>query len=205
MKTLAYLFVLFFALFNANLAYGIEPQSEEKSPYVLLEAIGNNLFLRIKESNQGERATNAELVEIVEQELVPYIDFNYMALKILNKHLRKLEKAQVKAFSAAIQDHLISTYVKLLAQYNDQQVVFQPGGKSQGKRIVAVKAKIVDPQAPEIDIVFKLRQNKKTKQWLVFDVNAEGISLLDSKRSELSARISQLGFEQVLQQLRSQA
>ncbi len=54
---------------------------------------------------------------------------------------------------------------------------------------------------PTIDLVFKMRQNKKTGQWKAFDMVVEGISLLSSKQAELGKRISKQGVEQVSTEL----
>jgi len=42
-----------------------------------------------------------------------------------------------------------------------------------------------------------MRQNKKTGQWKAFDMVVEGISLLSSKKAELSKKIARQGVEQV--------
>jgi phospholipid transport system substrate-binding protein len=195
-------FIIFVALAaTLSFAHASQQVNDESSPYQVLAEVGEQLFSKIKQANSEQKASKEQLKVIVSEELVPHVDFSYMSLKILNKQLRKLDKSEVKAFIKAMESHLVDTYANLLTQYNDQAVSFQQEGKYLGKKIVAVKAKITQAGAPDIDLVFKLRKNKKTQQWLVFDVNAEGISLLDSKRSEISGRINQVGFEQVLTEL----
>ena len=54
-------------------------------------------------------------------------------------------------------------------------------------------------QVTQLD--FKLRKNKKTGEWKVFDVIAEGISMLDTKRSEFSALIQKKGIDEVIKLL----
>lgn len=66
-----------------------------------------------------------------------------------------------------------------------------------GKKIVAVKTQIINVNNPAIDVVFKMRLNKKTGQWKAFDMVVEGISLLSSKQAELSKRLAKQGVEQV--------
>jgi phospholipid transport system substrate-binding protein len=53
-----------------------------------------------------------------------------------------------------------------------------------------------------IDVAFKVRLNKKTKQWQAFDMVAEGISLLDSKQAELGSIIRQKGLPYVTELLK---
>ena len=56
-----------------------------------------------------------------------------------------------------------------------------------------------------IDVAFKVRLNKKTKQWQAFDMVAEGISLLDSKQAELGSIIRQKGLPYVTELLKSKS
>jgi phospholipid transport system substrate-binding protein len=68
---------------------------------------------------------------------------------------------------------------------------------------VSVATKIVEPNAPEIEMHFKMRQNKRTGQWKAYDLVVEGISLLQSKKAELSRKIQQQGITQVSLELAS--
>ena len=53
-----------------------------------------------------------------------------------------------------------------------------------------------------IDLHFKLRQGKD-QQWKVYDIVAEGISLLSAKQKEIIQRISDVGLEQVITELKN--
>lgn len=50
---------------------------------------------------------------------------------------------------------------------------------------------------PDINVTFKMRMNKKSGEWKVFDMTVEGISLLSSKKLEIEKRISKHGIDQV--------
>lgn len=167
------------------------------SPYNVLESIGNKLFGRIA-ANQQEIKKFPQLMQvIVEEELMPSIDYRYASYRILGKHLRKTSKDQRAKFVDSMRSNLARTYANALIQYNNQQVVFEPEKPINGKKIVAVKTQIIDVNKPTINVVFKMRQNKKTGQWKAFDMVVEGISLLSSKKAELSKRIAKQGVEQV--------
>jgi len=167
------------------------------SPYSVLESIGNKLFGRIA-ANQQEIKKFPQLMQvIVEEELMPSIDYRYASYRILGKHLRKTSKDQRAKFVDSMRRNLARTYANALMQYNNQQVVFEPEKLTNGKKIVAVKTQIIDVNKPTINVVFKMRQNKKTGQWKAFDMVVEGISLLSSIKAELSKKIAKQGVEQV--------
>jgi phospholipid transport system substrate-binding protein len=61
------------------------------------------------------------------------------------------------------------------------------------------------PTSDDIDVAFKVRLNKKTKQWQAFDMVAEGVSLLDSKKAELGSIIRQKGLPYVTELLKNKS
>lgn len=173
----------------------------ESSPYVVLKEVGNNLFTRIAANQKEIKKFPLLMRDIVEEELMPSIDYRYASYKILGKHLKKTTKTQRAEFSEAMRRYLVRTYASALTKYNNQQVIFEADKPTKGKKIVSVKTQIVDLNAPTIDVIFKMRQNKKTGQWKAFDMVVEGISLLSSKQAELSKKIAKQGVEQVTLEL----
>lgn len=173
------------------------------SPYAVLENVGNKLFNRIA-ANQQEIAKFPSLMQsIVEEELMPSIDYRYASFRILGKHLRHTNEAQRSQFVNSMRNYLSRTYATALMQYKDQQVIFEPEKSVADKKIVGIKMQIVELNKPTIDVIFKMRKNKKTGEWKAFDMVVEGISLLSSKEAELSQRIAKQGIEQVSVELAS--
>ena len=66
-----------------------------------------------------------------------------------------------------------------------------------------MRAIVKDPNRPEIKVAFKVRKDSKTNEWGAFDMVAEGISLLDSKRSEFESIIRQDGIQKVIDLMQS--
>lgn len=175
----------------------VENVITQPSPYTVLESVGNKLFSRIAANQQEIKKFPPIMEKIVEEELMPSIDYRYASYRILGKHLRKTNKEQRAKFVESMRRNLARTYANALMQYKNQQVIFEPEKATNGKKIVAVKTQIIDVNRPTIDVVFKMRQNKKTGQWKAFDMVVEGISLLSSKKAELSKKIAKQGVEQV--------
>jgi len=181
----------------------INSLATEVSPYKVINTVGDNLFTRIAENQQEINKFPGLMRDIVDEELMPFIDFKYAAYRILGKHLRKTTKEQRAKFVTSMRSYLVRTYANALSQYKNQQVIFEQERGLKGKKIVSVNTKIIDVNRPDIDIAFKMRQNKKTKQWKAYDMVVEGISLLSSKQAELSQRITKQGVERVSLELAS--
>lgn len=198
MKNLISIFSFIFTLFISASVL-----SAEVSPYKVIESVGNNLFTRIA-NNQQEIEKFPDLMRnIVDEELMPHIDYKYAAYKILGVNLKSTSAEQRDNFVVSMRQYLIRTYANALTQYKNQKVIFEKEKSTEGKNIVSVNTQIIDGNRPTIDIAFKLRKNNKTLEWKAYDMVVEGISLLSSKQAELSRRISQEGIEQVTLELAS--
>lgn len=190
-------------LFIFSVSLAAQTNAKPADPYQTLESVGKNLFTRIA-SNQQELSKFPELMRtIVEEELMPHIDHKYAAYKILGKQLKKTTAEDRKKFVQSMRHYLIRTYANALTKYKNQQVIYEQSKPVEGKKLVAIAARIVDSNAPEIEMQFKMRKNKKTGQWKAYDMVVEGISLLQSKKAELSRKIQQQGLAQVSLELAS--
>jgi phospholipid transport system substrate-binding protein len=156
--------------------------AQQQTPHQVIEGLGDNLFKRLSEQ-QNNLSSQPELVrKIIEQELMPHVDYRYAAYKILGKYIREISKQEREEFALAMKDYLAVMYVNALSQYKNQKITFQPATKDNKiKKIVVVKALITEPGAPDISIDFKLRLDKKAQQWKAFDMIIEGISLISAK------------------------
>lgn len=168
-----------------------------KSPFQEIETVGEKLFGRISNSQQELKKFPELMRDIVEDELIPSIDYKYASYKILGKHLRKTSKSQREKFTESMRHYLVKTYASALNQYNNQEVIYEKGNIKAEAKMASVNAKIVDNKKPDIHLTFQMRKNKKTGQWKAYDLIVEGISLLNSKQAELNGRIAKYGIDQV--------
>ena len=161
-------------------------------------------FERIK-SERDEIDKNPEkLRTVMEEELLPHVDYNFSALKVLGKHFRTVPKEKVPEFIKVFREYLITTYALALAYYNGQEVVFQPMKEvGSSEKTITVRAVVKEPNRPDINIAFKLRKNSKTNEWKAYDMVAEGISLLSSKQSEFAPILRKDGIQAVIDLMNS--
>ncbi|MBN8444660.1 MAG: ABC transporter substrate-binding protein [Rheinheimera sp.] len=169
-------------------------------PYKMMEVLADKTFQRIARE-QAEIKKNPEILRtIVSEELVPYIDSRYAAGYVIGNSvkLNTVPKEDFNTFVVAFQNYMVGTYAGVFTQYRDQKVIIEPGAPlDPSKKIITIKTRVIDPGKPDIKIEFKLRRMKDANNWLVFDMVAEGISLLDSKRSEFGSLIRQQGLKSV--------
>lgn len=191
----------FIAVIVLALSSVAHAETEEQNPYFLLEQVATKTFTRIKNEQMQIKQNPDALKIIVEEELLPYIDYRFAALKVLGKHYRKAPKERMPEYIEVFRTYLIATYAVALGQYEDQSVKFEPAKDYRKRKEVTVRALIKDPARPDIKIAFKVRKDNRTNKWRAYDMVAEGISLLSSKRSELEAILRKDGLDKVIEVL----
>lgn len=178
---------------------------DQSNPYLMVQGAADQTFKRFAREQQAIQENPNLLKNIVREELMPYVNYKYSAFKVIGKHLRKTTDAERRAFVPVFREYLVSSYAQVFTLYDNQAVEFAPQRSFAGKKIVAVNTRIIMVGRDNIDVAFKVRLNKKTKQWQAFDMVAEGISLLDSKQAELGSIIRQKGLPYVTELLKSKS
>ena len=184
------------------------PVQKYDDPYKMMEVVADKTFQRIARQQADIKKDPEVLRTIVTEELVPYIDSRYAAGYVIGNavKLNTVPKEDFNTFVGAFQNYMVGTYAGVFTQYRDQKVIIEPGQPIEAqKKIITIRTRVIDPGKPDIKIEFKLRRMRDGNNWLVFDMVAEGISLLDSKRSELSSLIRQQGLVPVAALLEEKA
>ncbi|MFV0485940.1 MAG: ABC transporter substrate-binding protein [Vibrio fluvialis] len=182
---------------TANAAQEID----QTDPYLMMKQVAQKSFDRLKAEQDLVHKDPEHLKVIVEQELIPYVNDQYAALKLLGPTLKGAKREDVATFITAFRAYLVTSYAQVLTQYSDQTIEFGPEqAVGDDRRITSVKVDIVDTPRPNIKLEFKLRK-EKSGEWRAFDMIAEGISLLSSKQSEWNGKIRQEGILAVAKEL----
>ncbi|MBY8035073.1 phospholipid-binding protein MlaC [Vibrio fluvialis] len=182
---------------TANAAQEID----QTDPYLMMKQVAQKSFDRLKAEQDLVHKDPEHLKVIVEQELMPYVNDQYAALKLLGPNLKGAKREDVATFITAFRAYLVTSYAQVLTQYSDQTIEFGPEqAVGDDRRISSVKVDIVDTPRPNIKLEFKLRK-EKSGEWRAFDMIAEGISLLSSKQSEWNGKIRQEGILAVAKEL----
>ncbi|CAE6919687.1 ABC transporter substrate-binding protein [Vibrio alginolyticus] len=184
-------------------AFGLNAAEVDKTqPYQMMRQVAEVTFDRLKNEQPKIQQDPNLLKVVVEEELMPYVNYRYAALKLLGPNLKGTKREDVLEFIDAFRGYLVASYAQVLTQYNDQKIEFGPEPKlDPSDRIASVKVDIIDTPRPNIKLEFKLRKDNKTDEWEAFDMIAEGISLLSSKQSEWNTKIRQEGVLSVAKDL----
>jgi phospholipid transport system substrate-binding protein len=188
-----------FAQNNANASEnpGFGAQQLAPSPIPLLQNLSNKMIGALKQ-NKASMIKNPDVVYgIVKKVLLPSADLEAMARSALGRDAwMSATTEQQQTFVKAFTDLMVHTYAAGLSSYTDETVNFDPirGGLQPGQNRVEVNSKIIRTDGPPIPVSYRLiyKYDKPSGQWnwYVYDFSVEGISMIQSFRSQFAADLS---------------
>ena len=190
-------------IFVLTISFGASAiQSDD--PYMFVKDVGTATFDRMKQDQALIKNDPQALSKIVEQQLMPHVDHVYAALSVLSTQAKDIPREKLDLFFEQFRLYLLTTYSTALSSYSNQTVEFEPSRPIEGKKTVSVRALIKESGKPDISITFQVRRNKEN-QWKAFDLVAEGISMVQSKRAEFAPMIRQKGIDSVIDFMREKS
>ncbi|MFP5212047.1 MAG: phospholipid-binding protein MlaC [Acidobacteriota bacterium] len=143
------------------------------------------------ESQRLERRN--KIFNIVEERF----DFPEMAKRSVGEYWQKLSEAEQKEFELAFANLLQNSYISKIEKYSDETVNFS-NEKSKGDEYFSVHTDIVSG-GKAIPVDYSLHE--AGGQWLVYDVNIEGVSLVTNYRSQFTETIRKDGFKGLMDKI----
>jgi phospholipid transport system substrate-binding protein len=189
------LLALFFSTFVSSNNF------DKTDPNQVIHFVSINTFARIQAESDRLQTEPAYINVVIEEELLPYFDYKYASYKVMGVYLKETSKEQRTQFVDVFRTYLVHTYGHLLYKYEQQEIEIIDNKNFKDKNIVIIAVNVNDKKGQTTKLSFKLRKNKKTGEWKVFDVIAEGISMLNTKRSELNDLLQKKGIDHVIELL----
>lgn len=136
----------------------------------------------------------------VEEIAYARFDFDAISRLVLARNWKKLSAEQREQFMVEFKRHLSGSYWRTLDDYRDEDVQIT-GSRSARNGDVTVRSRIVgaDQSSP---ILIDYRMRPRGDDWVVIDVIIEGVSLVQNFRSQTQEIISDVGVDQLIEQLR---
>ena len=130
----------------------------------------------------------------------PIFDFPLMAkLALGRKHWPKFTPEQQEKFTLLFSQRLKKSYWEKIALYKDEKILFKP--KEQKKKTIYYIPTELIYKDKKVAILYKLR--KIDKNWKVYDVEIQGVSILLAYRSQFDEILRRGTVKDLLSRLES--
>lgn len=163
------------------------------APHQVVEKATREVLDRIVRDRPVFRKDPSHLNVIIEENLLPYVDFDRIARRIMAKHYQQASADQRKRFQRVFKDSLIRAYGSALADYNDQRfVVLSPakGDIEPDRATVRMEVTLSDGKAYPISYAMYL---DKGGDWKLENLVLNGINLGLTYRNNFAELVQKHG------------
>ncbi|MCH2038209.1 MAG: ABC transporter substrate-binding protein [Rickettsiales bacterium] len=126
------------------------------------------------------------------------VDTEWIGRFVLGKYWRAATEEQREQYTKLYQKFLIGSYVPRFKEYTNERISILKVVEKETDEFL-VKTEIVRPKEPAIKVDYLVR--KKDSRLIIYDVIAEGISLITTQRSEFGSVISRKGLSYLIDRL----
>jgi phospholipid transport system substrate-binding protein len=142
----------------------------------------------------------ARLEAFVESELDALFDREYSARLVLGRHGRGVDPEKISAFADALIKSLLKRYGEALLEADPSLEVRVTGETDlRGGQIVRVASEILRRGGAPVKVDYLFRP--VGDDWLVFDVIVEGVSYVQTFRTQFDERLRRQTIDQVIEGL----
>jgi phospholipid transport system substrate-binding protein len=127
-------------------------------------------------------------------------DYTLMAkLSIVGKQWESIGATNQERFAKAFEAKLKQSYMEKLDLYTDEKIVIKNSEKIKDARIHLTTHLMRNSEVYEI--IYKFYKNK-SNEWLIYDVDILGVSIIQTYRTQFADILAKDSFEQLLVKLK---
>jgi len=155
-----------------------------------------NQALDVLKSDSAARSGDLTRVnQVVDQYILPYVDFEKTTRLAAGRYWRQATPQQRTALAEAFRGTLIRTYSGALAKVDAKTSISMLPfrGNAQADDVV-VRSTISQSSAQPVQVDYRMGK-EGGKGWRIYDLNVEGIWLIENYRNQFAQQINQNGID----------
>ncbi|MCW5590313.1 MAG: ABC transporter substrate-binding protein [Legionellales bacterium] len=186
-KVIAGFSILFLSVFITSVFAGAATN--------VMRQVADSMIAQLKSKQIAMKSNPQAVYSLVRQTFLPHVDMNLVSRAVLGQGWTKANAAQQKQFINQFTNIVIGTYAQALASYTNEKVVFTRE-IPQSENTVRVDSQIIRTQGPSIPVSYRLIN--RGGQWKIYDLIVEGVSLVQSYRSQFRDILARQGMSGLL-------
>ncbi|MDB5776692.1 MAG: hypothetical protein JWP38_2825 [Herbaspirillum sp.] len=187
-------------LFSVVAAIGFAGSAvAQEAPDALIKRISNEVLDTAKSDQAIQGGNLQRITSLVEEKIIPYVDFERMTALAAGRHWREASDAQKQQLQTEFRSLLISTYAGALSQVRDQKVEFSPMRASPTDTDVEVRSQVIQSRGDPIQLSYRVE--KLGSGWKIYDVNVLGAWLIEAYKGTFASEIDKGGIDGLIKTL----
>lgn len=175
----------------------------QTSPIPMLESSANQIIAVLKQNKAALKNNPQIIYKAVQNSLLPNVDITGMSRSVLGRQAwSKASAGERQQFANAFTQLVIRTYASPLAEYTDEKIKFLPIRGNINARFIRVNSVIIRSNGQNIPLAYSLVS--RGGQWKIYDLSVEGVSLLQSFRSQFAEVLRNSSMQDLIKQMHQQ-
>jgi len=178
--------------------------ADSRTPDEIVTQTANTVATRVAADRKRLETHPDELYALVDKVFLPIFDTRYAGRLILGRHGRTATPEQRKEFVDAFYHFLVRSYASNMLKFKKDNIRIFPAPAGQTKNpkraVVRTQMRLDDGSTASVDYSMRLTP----EGWRVYDVRIEGISYVQTYRSQFDTEISAHGLDATIARLRAE-
>jgi phospholipid transport system substrate-binding protein len=170
-----------------------------EAPDALVKRISQDVLDTAKSDKDIQTGNQKRVLELVEQKILPHVDFQRMTSLAAGRYWREATPEQQKQLITEFRALLVYTYSGAIAQIKDQRIEFKPLRADPADTEVEVRSQVMQPRGEPIQLNYRLE--KIQGGWKIYDVNVLGAWLVETYKSNFASEIGKNGIDGLIKTL----
>lgn len=185
--------VVVFSFLLAGSAVAFDSQEGAKN---FVEKVSSDA-LAVITSGDSEEEKKEKLTKL----FVGSVDTKWIARFAMGKYWREATEQQRNHYVEVHRKFLLNSYIPKFKQYNNQEIkILRSYVDINNPNEHIVETQIVPKDGPTINVDYKIRESDGGK-YMIYDVIAEGVSLISTERSDFGSVLGRSGIDELIRML----
>jgi phospholipid transport system substrate-binding protein len=175
------------------------PVAAAAGPTEVVQNAAQGMLGDLDKDRNTYRRDPAKVAQLVDKYLLPHFDTEYAAKLVLGSHWRTATAGQRTRFIDAFYHSLLSNYGSALVDFTSDRLKIFPTKIDSDTPRATVRTEVKRSNGDRVSVNYYLR--KTPQGWKAWDVVIDGISYVNSYRTDFGDQIEAQGIDAVIKRL----
>ena len=186
-------------LFALLTFFAVPVLAQEAGPEELVKKVTQDVLEAFKTDKALAAGDKQKALKLAEEKVLPLIDFEEATRLAVGRAWAQATPEQKKKLVDEFRSMLVRTYSNAIEAYSGQTMKVMPVRMKPGATEVTVQNQFVRANGQPVKVDYSMR--KTDKGWKIYDIVAEGVSLVLTYRSEFDVIVKQDGIDGLIRRL----
>ncbi len=174
-------------------------RAADLGPDEIVRQVTADVLESVQKDKQLQSGDRRRALALAEEKILPLIDFEQATQLAVGRAWRQATPEQRARLVMEFRSMLVRIYSNALGVYRGQTMRVQPVRMAKDATDVTVRNQYLSPGKPPLAVDYSMRKVDGT--WKIYDIVAEGISLVLTYRGEFEQVVQQGGIDGLIKQL----